>query len=112
MSVTAGALDRRITFERYTSVADALNEEVKTWAALATRWARREDVSDGERIAAGELGAYQVSRFVVRSDDVTRTINPKDRISYSGSLWNIQSAKETSHGRRAFIEVRAVRAAD
>lgn len=108
----AGELDRRITVQRSTSTPDAFNEPIETWSDLTTVWARRQDVSDGERFAAGQVGSSLLTRFVVRSSSVSRSITPVDRILHDGTIWNILGAKETADGRNRFIEITAVRSAD
>jgi SPP1 family predicted phage head-tail adaptor len=108
----AGELDRCITFERSTSVPNAFNEPVETWSPFLTVSAQRKDVSDGERLAAGQVGSSLRSRFVVRSSERTRAIEPVNRIAYDNAVWNIEGIKETTQGRRRFLEVTAVKDAD
>jgi SPP1 family predicted phage head-tail adaptor len=107
----AGSLDRRITIERATSVPNELNEPVETWATHATLWAAKTDVSDGERNAAGQVGSYLMSRFVVRHSPVTKEIKPTDRLVYEGT-WNIHGIKETQDGRNRFLELTCTKDAD
>lgn len=109
----AGDLDRRITIERFTSTRNEFNEPVETWTALTTVWAQRKDSSDltkVEYLGAEQVGAFHMSRFIIRSSSVTKTVTPVDRISYDGHLWNIKGVKETAEGRNRFIEITAVRA--
>ncbi|MBB4185828.1 SPP1 family predicted phage head-tail adaptor [Sinorhizobium terangae] len=109
----AGKLDRRITIERETETGrNEVNEPVYEWTALTTVWARRRDASDGEREAAGQVGSTLMTRFVVRSSSVTRTVTPVDRLNYSDATWNILGVKETEEGRNRFIEITAIRDAD
>jgi SPP1 family predicted phage head-tail adaptor len=113
----AGPLDRRITIERATTVPNEFNEPVETWVPLpgltdGKIWARREDVSDGEKFAAGQVGSALRSRFVVRSSTVTKTVTPVDRLNYDSAIWNIHGVKETKDGRNRFIEITAVRRTD
>ncbi len=108
----AGSLDRRIVIERFTSVPNDLNEPVETWATFITVWASRSDVSDGENVAAGQVGSSLRSRFVIRSSAAAKTVTPVDRISYGGGVWNIHGVKETKDGRNRFIEITAVRDTD
>lgn len=106
----AGKLDRRITIERSTSVPDEFNEPEEAWLPLATVWAQRKDSSDvvkTELLGAEQLGAYILSRFVVRSSAVTKTVSPVDRLSYEGRIWEIKGTKETTEGRNRFIEITA-----
>lgn len=104
----AGALDRRITIERLNSAPNGFNEPVGTWSCFTTIWAQRKDVSDGEKLAAGQVGSYRMSRFVIRSSSVAKAITPLDRIAHDGKVWNILGIKETDEGRNRFIELTAV----
>lgn len=108
----AGDLDRRIIVERFSATTNGLNEEVKTWATFINVAAGRSDVSDGERFAAGQVGASLMSRFKIRSSINAKTVTPEDRISYDGDLWNILGIKETKEGRNRFLEITAVRRQD
>jgi len=108
-----GKLDRRIIIERLTEGAvNGFNEPAETWATFIAVWAKRADVSDGEKVAGGQLGGAQVSRFTVRSSTKTRSVTGKDRLNYDGSIWNLTGAKETKLGRNRFIEFTAVRDSD
>lgn len=109
--MAAGDLDRRIVIQRATVTYNALNEAVEAWGTYATVWAKRTDVSDGEKVAAGQVGSFLMSRFVVRSTTTTRAMKPTDRISYQGT-WNIHGIKETSDGRNRFLEITAAKDAD
>lgn len=109
----AGDLDRRIAIERFSATKDEdFNEDVQSWSTLITVWAGRKDVSDGERFAAGQVGASLMSRFIIRSSTVAKTVTPKDRLNYDGDIWNIHGVKETADGRNRFIEITAVRRAE
>ena len=109
MVVTAQELDRRITIQRLTVIGqNEFNEDIEDWVDLATIFARRKDVSDGEKEAAGQVGAVLMSRFVVRSSTVTRDVKPTDQIFYDGAFWNIQGIKEANEGRNRFIEITAI----
>lgn len=110
--MAAGKLDRRIVFERATKVANALNEPVETWATYATVWASRKDISDGEKLAGGQVGASLSSRFVIRSNATTKAITPSDRVSYDGATWSIFGIKETAEGRNRFLELTCAKDAD
>lgn len=107
-----GALDRRIIIQRATSTPNALNEPINTWADLKTLWARRQDVTDGEKFAADQVGSFLMSRFVIRSTALTRTITAMDRVSHDDVIWAIKGAKETKEGRNRFIELTCAKDAD
>lgn len=113
----AGALDRRITIQRKQETGqNGFNEEdEEDWSALATVWAKRRDASDSQKIeylAAGQVGAFQVARFTVRSTSVTRTITPVDRLTEKDLVWEIQGIKELDEGRNRFLEITASRGAN
>ncbi len=108
----AGDLDRRIVVQRFTTTTNEFNENTEIWADLQKVWARRRDVSDGEKEAAGQVGSVLVSRFVVRSSIASRNFRATDRIFYDGAPWNIQGIKETNEGRNRFLEITAARDAD
>jgi len=103
--MTAGKLDRRISFERFT-VTDDGYQSVETWAAHGGAvYASKTDVSDGERMRAGEVSASLTSRFVVRSSEFTRGLTPKNRIKYNGETFEIFGIKEM--GRNDYLELTA-----
>lgn len=104
MVIGAGSLDRRITIRR--------KEEENTnlgvtgiWHDLATVWASRKDVSDGEKAAAGSLQSTVIARFIVRSSSLTRGIVPRDELIEGGQSFEITGIKQI--GRRDFIEITA-----
>lgn len=109
---SAGTLDRRITIERKQATStNAFNEEVVSWSPFLTVWAARHDVSDGEKLAAGSIGSFLRTRFVIRATSLSRSVTPVDRISYAGAVWNIHGVKEADRGdmRGRFIEITAVK---
>jgi SPP1 family predicted phage head-tail adaptor len=110
MPLYAGARDRRITIQRATSAPNALNEPVLTWTDLATVWAEKFDVSDGERLQASEVDAEITTRFRILWSSQVADVNPKDRVSYAGRLYDIWGVKEI--GTREGIEITATARAD
>ena len=105
----AGKLNRRIVIERFMATTNALNESVKTWAALATVSAQRKDYSLTEKVAAGELGASVAAHFVVRRSPTTDSITPADRLTHDGGVWNIKGKRELREDPLAFWEIDAAR---
>ncbi len=112
MMTTAQDLDRKITIQRYTSVPNEFNEPIETWADFFTCRAKRRDVSDGEKFAAGQIGSSLTTRFVIRSSTETRTVTTKDRLVHEGATFNILGVKEANEGRFRFIEITAVKDSD
>lgn len=109
---SAQDLDRSITIQRHVTQPNEFNEPVGQWVDLLTVRASRRDASDGERFAAGQVGAFLQTRFVVRSTVHTRSVQPSDRIRHDGRIWNLLGAKERDEGRRRFLEFTASTDAD
>lgn len=111
--MNAGKLDRKIVIERLTiGAANAFNETSDTWGEFITRQASRQDVSDSEKVNAGQVNATRMSRFVIRSGVEALTITPMDRVNYDSKLWDIKGIKETTKGRGRFLEITAIAQAD
>jgi SPP1 family predicted phage head-tail adaptor len=110
--MSAGNLDRRIVIERSTSTPNAFNEPVETWAPLLTVWASRSDVSDMEKLNAGQISSALMSRFVIRSTTAAKGIKPADRVNFDGRIWNLLGIKETAQGRGRFLELTAITSLD
>lgn len=105
--MNASDLDRRITVERFTETRNEFNEIVEEWITLTTVSAKRHDVSDAEKFAAGQIGAELRSRFIIRDVGAASTVTPVDRLSHDGKTWNVNGIKETRDGRHRFIEISA-----
>jgi len=99
-------LDRRITIRRQTEGGrDEWNLPTPGEAIEFTVWAARQDASDGERMAAGSVGGYRMTRFIVRHSERTAGILPSDTLIHEGREYNIIGIKEAQGGRRRFIEI-------
>ncbi len=102
--------DRKISIERLTEGAtNAFNEPVEAWAQICEEWAKKTDLSDAENATAGQDYSVLRSRFVVRSNANTRTVNTEDRLVYEGN-WNVLGVKELNRNRD--IEITAERRSD
>ena len=106
----AGKLDRRVTILRYSMTRNADNEPIETWSDLATVWASKKDISDGEKVRAAQIGASLSTRFQIRWSSLVADVNPKDRLRYGGRTYEIVGVKEL--GRRDGIEISALSAPD
>lgn len=103
MANGAGKLDRTIQFRRYTLTDDGF-AQVEAWADHgAPVRASKLDISDGERMAAGEVSAALTARFHVRSSAFTRALTPKDAIAYNGETFDIFGIKEIGRNNRLEI---------
>ncbi len=108
LGMDAGALDRRVTIERFTETEDPGGRPVQAWAPLTTRWASVSFGRGEERRQAAQESASAPATFRMRWDSVTKTITPADRLSFLDATWDITSA--VPFGRNAFVDVTAVRA--
>lgn len=103
--MSAGKLDRRIQFRRYTMTDDGFSQ-VEAWADHGSPvWASKQDLSDGEKMRAGEVSASLTARFEVRSSDFSRALTPKDALTYRGVTYEIFGIKEI--GRNRMLEITA-----
>lgn len=102
----AGQLDRRIEFVRLVKSDDGFSSEgATTEVSLGTVYAKKTDVSDGERMRAMQVQANISARFLVRYSTLTASITPMDFVRYGGILYDIYSVKEV--GRREGFEITA-----
>ena len=108
--MSAGKLDRRVQFRRFTTEHDGL-QNVETWTDHGRPiWASRQDISDGERAAAGWIEGTSVARFVVRSSSFSRGLTVKERLTTDGREYDILGIKEI--GRRDRLEITAMARVD
>jgi SPP1 family predicted phage head-tail adaptor len=104
-------LDRRIQFRRATLADDGFGF-VETWANHGSPvWAKKTDISEGERWRAQEMQAQITTRFVVRYSEFTSGITPKDRIAFEGREYDLSGIKEIG-ARRTFLEITAAARSD
>jgi SPP1 family predicted phage head-tail adaptor len=104
-------MDRRVQFTRGALQDNGLNTEL-TWTDLETDaigpkiWAKKTDISDGERWRASEVAASITTRFVLRWSAFTATITPKDRLICDGVTYEISGKKDVG-GARDRLEITA-----
>jgi len=106
----SGDLDRRITIQRATVTVNEFNEPIETWGDLTTVWARRRDASAAESYRAQEVGAEITARFTIRWSWTVKSVNPRDRLSFEGRLYNITAVRDI--GRNQWREIDAAARAD
>lgn len=103
-------MDRRVQFLRATLVNDGFSS-VETFASHGSPIpAQKQDISDGERMRAGEVQAHITTRFQVRWSAFTTGLTPKDRLSTEGRTYDIFGIKEMD--RRRTLEISAAARAD
>lgn len=70
-------------------VANDLNEDVSTWATLASAFASIRWGSTNERLSAAQTAGSQAAVFRVRSTASMRSVTIRDRIVHLNANWNI-----------------------
>lgn len=106
-----GEFDRKIILERLVTTLNEFNEPTTDWTEIGKRSASKEDVSDGEKVRAAQVGASVSARFRVRYDSVTSKLTAADRLTCEGVQYQISGTKE-GDGRRREIEITAARPND
>jgi SPP1 family predicted phage head-tail adaptor len=109
MTLLAGNMDRRITFQSFTTSKNEVNEDVKAWADLAsipTVWAQVLPLSQKEMVDASRVMTLNDKVFIVR---YRADIDEKMRVVYESDSYDIHSVTEI--GRREGLRIVARRVA-
>ena len=109
----AGKLRRRLTLQRASISRDATGQVIEDWVNLAwerTVWAHKQDVSDGERLAASEISATITTRFQIRYTPAVADLKPTDRAVYRGKVYDVAAVKEI--GLKVGLEISGAARAD
>lgn len=101
----AGQFSTWIEIERATITRDSAGGAVENWASLKGVWAKRQDVSDGEKWRSGQMSATRMARFVIRFDEDLASLDARDRLILDGGIWNVVGVKNI--GVRAEHEITA-----
>lgn len=112
--IGAGDLDRRLVVQRFVEGEENnFGEGEKNWNNFHSTRAKRVDVRDSEKVAAGQVEGSIMTRFIIRSCIDARTITSKDRLSSDNRIWQILGVKEVSIERRhGYLELTATTAND
>lgn len=87
----AGSLNKRATFQRFTSVSDGAGGTTKTWADFTTVWAQFSPERAREKIQQGRIASAEAGVIRVRSSSTTRQINDTFRVVLDGVTYNVRS---------------------
>lgn len=99
-----------MTLRRASAGTDEYNEHEAAWADLGTEWAQVfYGRGDERRQAAAEQGS-QAATFQMLSNELTRGLTVKDRLSHGGAVWDLRGISLDTP-RRGLIEVTATRSA-
>lgn len=106
---TPAAGDRAwlVRLQRGVKSTSALNNPVTDWSDLATVWAAKYDISDGERFGAGEVAAEITTRWRIDWSPEVAGLGADDRLVHDDDgrerVYAILGVKEL--GRREGLEI-------
>lgn len=100
-------MDRKVTLQRQSETDDGLSTVVGSWSDIDTVSAKLMPLTSAERLAAGEVGAFNRATFMIRRDTSWDDLSAKDRLTYNGQAHDILGVRE--HQRRFFMIDTAVR---
>jgi SPP1 family predicted phage head-tail adaptor len=86
-----GSLNKRVTFQRFTTTSDGAGGSIRTWADFATVWGQFSPERARERIQQGRIASAQAGVLRIRSSNVTRQIDDTFRVLVDGVTMNIRS---------------------
>lgn len=95
-----GLMDRRVTIEQLTTVADEYNQKIPTWATFRVVWAEMMDRSGSESYQADQLTASRNTVWRIR---FISSLNETMRIRYQGRVYNIEAIKRLD--RKMYMDV-------
>lgn len=100
-------LTDRVTHQTATTTTNDWGEDIETWADANANVPMQVEVETGdERIRAGRVEATQSARFRYRG---SITVEPDDRLVWSGSSWQVQGWPVETSKRPRYMEVLAIR---
>lgn len=91
--LAAGPRHYRLRLQRAISTLDSFGTEAREWTTIATVWAGREYVGDGERIRSAEMSSEVTVRFQVLHSQVAAGLTPRDRVECDGLIFGIVAVK-------------------
>jgi SPP1 family predicted phage head-tail adaptor len=98
----AGQLDQRITIEHKAVARNAIGEEVETWSAFATVWARYLPARVDERLAGAQLQGEFEARFRIRR---LAGVDPEMRVTWRGERYDLAGPAVPVDGRGRLVDL-------
>jgi len=96
----AGRLRHRVTIQRLTGERGAAGGVNDVWQDIGTRWASVKPLSGREWVAAAAANTEISHDVMLRCDSITRSITPRDRLSFEGRALDIQAVMEVDERGR------------
>lgn len=91
-----GRLDTRVIIKQEVIVNDIYNQPTKTWATLATVWARKDDRGGSEGYQADQLTAVRNTTFLIR---YLSTVTEKMRVILGTRIYEITNISNPDRNR-------------
>ncbi|MFN3549621.1 MAG: phage head closure protein [Mesorhizobium sp.] len=107
MRTGAGALDRRLRFEKRADVADGYGNTVGAWEAQFACWAGLKHLRGGETVIAGRLAGRRPAIATIRNGVMPREITNEWRAvdERTGEIYNIREDPREMDGNRGYLEM-------
>ncbi|SFM00605.1 phage head-tail adaptor, putative, SPP1 family [Bradyrhizobium sp. NFR13] len=87
----AGTLDRRVTFQSFTTTPDGAGGATKAWTDFAKLWAQFSPERARERIQNGRISSAQAGVLRVRLSRRSQQIDDTFRVVVDDVLMNVRS---------------------
>lgn len=104
-----GRLDRKITIQVATFVADSYGQPQATWVTHATTWAAIIIKKSVENFDAKQETSRKTTQFKIR---YRKDLNTEMRISYNGDFYDISGIDEIGRRSGLLITAEAIELAD
>ena len=99
-----GKLNKRITFQSFTTITNDYGFEIQEWADYTTVWASANNLNGREYFAAQAVQAEKTVKFTIRYN---KNINESMRIIFEGNNYDISSIDNIKYGNE-FMEIKAL----
>jgi SPP1 family predicted phage head-tail adaptor len=96
----AGELRHRVTIQRKVVTLNAFNEEIITWADVATVWASIETAPGGEFADLNAAGAALSHQITIR---YLANLAPTMQVVYGDRAFNIEVVQEDNRNRQTVL---------
>lgn len=104
LSLDAGKLRHRVTFQSVTQTSDSAGGYTESWATAATVWASIEPVSAYERFVGMQTETHTTHKVMCRYNSAITTAK---RMSWDGRLFDVVSVLDID-GRHAALEIKVI----
>lgn len=86
----AGTLNKRATFQAFTTVSDGAGGTTKTWTDYQTVWSQFSPERAREKIQQGRISSASAGALRVRSSPEMRAVDATYRVLLDGVTFNVR----------------------